>query len=188
MDTLDTMRTFAKSQLPALALMLFLPLCARAQQSDVPYTFQGNTFGVTTFQEFSATLTPEQRTELGWSSKCLTPNKGTRHCTLQLTFTTNVAFVDDKLAALDLFFNDALYLDAVVKTLTEKFGTPKMETHQYQNGMGASYPGRIWTWENSHGEVSLEEFGHNLESGMLTYYDRALLLEFNSRTQYKPEL
>jgi len=189
MDTLTAIRTFAKNQLPALALMLCLALCAQAQQhSDAPYTFRGNTFGVTTFQEFSATLTPEQRKQLGWSSGCLTPNKGTRHCTVQLTFTTNVSFVDDKLAVLDFFFNDAEFLDGYVKALTEKFATPKMETHQYQNRMGASYPGRIWTWENSHGEVSLEEFGHNLECGTLTYYDKALLAEFNSRRQYKPEL
>jgi hypothetical protein len=174
---------------PTTRMMLPLVISAPAQQnSDSPYTYKGKTLGVTTFGEFTSSLTPKERDETGFYPECTSQNKGTRFCSFSEGLDMNVRFVDEKLAELDFFFNRDLYQDGYLKALTERFGAPAVKTSQYQNTMGATYTGRTWSWENSRGSVVLEEFGHGLCCATLTYYDKALLAEFHSRKEFKPEL
>jgi hypothetical protein len=158
-------------------------------QPAAPYSYQGNVLGVTTYQEFASRLDSADAATLS-VYYCKEPVNGLRSCKTSASVDTHYWFVDEKLARASINFNSSAHLADYLEGLTQKFGRPVKTTVPYQNGFGASRIGRVWTWHNATGGVTLEEIGQQqeLDTGALTYYDTKLRAEFLNRFDPKPKL
>jgi hypothetical protein len=157
-------------------------------QSSEPFSYQGDVLGVMTFEQFIARVNPQG---ISYSPEfwCSEPFKATRSCTAREVRTANYIFVDDRLASVELSFNDAIYLDGYLNGLIQKFGPPsETATTNYEKLFGITYSGRIWRWQNASGGITLEECGHDRDSARLSFYDAKLMAEFKARREYKAAL
>lgn len=172
-----------------IAVVLLLASFTANAQTDKPYAYKDQELGSMTYEQFNAKVEAMKKQGLNPYLYCRDTVATTRSCSVDMPLGATYRFADDKLASLDFWFNNDLYLNGYLKGLTEKFGEPiKVTEKTYSNRFGTTVTGKVWEWRNTVGGIVLEQYGHNLECGSLTYYDTKLSEEFIKRNEVKPEL